>query len=255
VLVSVIIPALNEAENIQQAVTAARRDYTPDEVEIIVVDGGSEDSTLDMVPSDVSLIRSPPGRAVQMNRGAAASRGEILVFCHADSQLPVGWRKAVTQALSHPGVSGGTFQIRLWPARGILHLLNLPRYPANWRIMYGDQAQFMSRHTFEQVGGFPQIPLMEDLEMSRALQRAGQLVRIPLRVVSSSRRFLERGPLRQFWLDVVCVIRYLYLGATAEEVASIYISSRENSLNQIQQEWSSPGQSKHQYRPRTETDG
>jgi rSAM/selenodomain-associated transferase 2 len=198
VLVSVIIPALNEAENIQQAVTAARQDYTPDEVEIIVVDGGSEDSTLDMVPSDVSLIRSPPGRAVQMNRGAAASRGEILVFCHADSQLPVGWRKAVTQALSHPGVSGGTFQIRLWPARGILHLLNLPRYPANWRIMYGDQAQFMSRHTFEQVSGFPQIPLMEDLEMSRALHRAGQLVRIPLRIVSSSRRFLERGPLRQF---------------------------------------------------------
>jgi rSAM/selenodomain-associated transferase 2 len=255
VLVSVIIPALNEAENIQQTVTAAQRDYTPDEVEIIVVDGGSEDGTLEMVPSDVSLIRSPPGRAVQMNRGAAASNGEILVFCHADSQLPVGWRKAVTQALSRPGVSGGTFQIRLWPAQGILHLLNLPRYPANWRIMYGDQAQFMSRHTFEQVGGFPQIPLMEDLEMSRALHQVGRLVRIPLRVASSSRRFLERGPLRQFWLDVVCVIRYLYLGATAEEVASIYISSREDRLNQNQQQWSSPSQSKHQYRPRADTDG
>ncbi|MGD2178912.1 MAG: hypothetical protein PVG71_13945, partial [Anaerolineae bacterium] len=82
-------------------------------------------------------------------------------------------------------------------ARGILHLLNLPRYPADWRLMYGDQAQFMTRRTFRQVGGFPEIPIMEDLEMMRSLHRRGRLVRIPFRVTSSSRRFSERGPLRQ----------------------------------------------------------
>jgi rSAM/selenodomain-associated transferase 2 len=229
VLVSVIMPALNEAEHIQTAIAAARREYTPAQVEIIVVDGGSHDGTPERVPPGVTLVVSPPGRALQMNRGAAASRGEVLIFCHADSQLPAGWREAVLHALGQPGVSGGSFHLRLSPARGVLHLINRLRYPANWRIMLGDQAQFMTHHTFEQVGGFPDMPLLEDLEMSRALHRAGRLVRIPLRVVTSSRRFLERGPLRQFCLDVACVVRYLYLGASAEEIAALYVSSRERA--------------------------
>jgi rSAM/selenodomain-associated transferase 2 len=253
-LISIIIPALNEAENIRQAVAAARRGYSPEEVEIIVVDGGSTDGTLlrlrsgqalrlrsgqalrlrsgqaDMVPRGVALIRSPRGRAVQMNRGAAASHGEILVFCHADSQLPAGWREAITEALARPGVSGGTFQTLLMPARGvILHVRNRIRFPANWKIMFGDQVQFMSRATFEQVGGFPDIPLMEDVEMSRALHRIGRLVRIPLHVTTSSRRFLERGALRQWLLNIWSMIRYLYLGATPEDIVQVYRSSREET--------------------------
>jgi glycosyltransferase involved in cell wall biosynthesis len=166
-------------------------------VEIIVVDGGSTDGTHDLVPREEVLIRAPRGRAAQMNRGAAVARGQVLVFCHADSRLPPGWRQPAVDALSRPDVSGGSFAIRLEPARGILHLLNLPRYPADWRLMYGDQAQFMTRRTFRQVGGFPEIPIMEDLEMMRSLHRRGRLVRIPFRVTSSSRRFSERGPLRQ----------------------------------------------------------
>lgn len=186
------------------------------------MDGGSSDGTPDLVPKDELLMQSPPGRAVQMNRGASVARGRVLVFCHADSRLPAGWRQPVIDALSRPGVSGGSFAVRLLPARGILHLLNLPRYPADWRLMYGDQAQFMMGQTFQRVGGFPEIPIMEDLEMMRSLNRVGRLVRIPLRVTSSSRRFLERGPLRQFWLDVRLVLRYLILGAAPEEVARIY---------------------------------
>jgi len=191
-------------------------------MEIIVVDGGSTDGTPDLVPADEILIRAPRGRAVQMNRGASVANGRALVFCHADSRLPRGWRQPVIDALSRPGVSGGSFAIRLEPARGILHLLNLPRYPADWRLMYGDQAQFMTRQAFQQVGGFPEIPIMEDLEMMRSLRRLGRLVRIPLRVTSSSRRFLERGPMRQLWLDVRLVLRYLVLDATPEEIARIY---------------------------------
>ena len=229
--ISVIIPALNEAQNIQQVIAAARRDYTPAEVETVVVDGGSTDGTPDLVPPDVTLIRSPSGRAVQMNRGAAASHGEILVFCHADSQLPAGWREAVIEALSRPGVSGGTFQTLALPERGIiLRIRNRLRFSANWKIMYGDQAQFMSRATFERIGGFPKIPLMEDVEMARALHREGKLVRIPLRVVTSSRRFLERGPLRQWLLNICSMTRYLYLGATPEDIVRVYRSSREEAL-------------------------
>ena len=231
-LTSVIIPALNEAANIQRAIAAARRDYAPDEVEIVVVDGGSSDGTPDLVPPDVTLIESPRGRAVQMNRGAAASHGEILVFCHADSQLPAGWREAVIEALSQPGVSGGTFQTLILPARGnLMHIRNRMRFPATWWRMYGDQAQFMTRATFERVGGFPEIPLMEDVEMSRALHQEGRLLKIDdPRVVTSSRRFLERGFLRQSLLNLWSVFRYLCLGATPEEIARVYRSSREEAV-------------------------
>ncbi len=230
-LVSVIIPALNEAENIAACIVAARRDYAPAELEIIVVDGGSTDGTPDLVSPDVTLLRSPRGRAVQLNRGAAAAQGDLFVFCHADSLLPAGWREAVIAALSDPAVSGGTFQTLILPAFGALHPRNRVVFSANWRGMMGDQVQFMSRATFERVGGFREIPLMEDVEMSRALHRAGRLVRPPshLRVITSSRRFVERGILRQSLRNVWNVFRYLYLGATAEQIAAVYRSSRESN--------------------------
>lgn len=219
------MPALNEACNIERAIRAARRDYSGEQVEIIVVDGGSTDGTADLVPSQERLLKSLQGRAVQMNLGASAARGQILLFCHADSRLPAGWYRSVIEALEQPGVSGGSFSIRLEPARGVLRLLNALRYPPDWRLMYGDQAQFTTREIFDRVGGFPQIPVMEDLELMHKLHRVGRLVRIPLRVTSSSRRFLERGPLRQFWLDVSLVVRYLYLGATPEQIAQDYYTA------------------------------
>ena len=226
-LVSVIIPALNEAPNIQETIAAARREYSGAQVEIIVVDGGSTDGTPGLVPANETLIRAPRGRAVQLNRGAKAARGEILVFCHADSQLPSGWREAVIEALDKPGVSGGTFQTLILPAKGILRLRNHWHFPADWRFMFGDQGQFMKRATFEQIGGFPEIPLMEDVEMSRALHNTGKLVRLPLRVVTSSRRFLERGPMRHWLGNVIRIIRYVYLGATPEQISHTYRSSRQ----------------------------
>jgi len=229
-LVSVIIPALNEAENIEHTVCAARRDYAADEVEIIVVDGGSTDGTPERVPPDARLICSPRGRAVQMNRGAQASSGEILLFCHADSQLPPGWREAVLRALDRSGTSGGFFQALLLPEKGVLRQLNRLELPADWRIMFGDMAQFMSRSVYDRVGGFPEIPLMEDLEMARQLHDAGQIVRVPLRVITSSRRFLENGPLRQCLFCLWTIIRYVYLGATPEAIARGYRSSREREF-------------------------
>ncbi len=225
--VSVIIPTLDEAREIGRTVAAARRGYLRPEVEVVVADGGSRDGTAELAPDDVAVVHAPRGRAVQMNRGAAAAHGQILVFCHADTRLPAGWREAVVRALGQPGVSGGAFSIRFCPPRGILYVLNWPRYPANWRIMYGDQVQFMRRATFERVGGFPEMPLMEDIAMARALRREGRLVRLPLRVETSSRRFLERGPLRQMLLNAWCVLGYLYLGKSAEEIARRYRSSRE----------------------------
>lgn len=233
-LVSVIIPALNEAENIARCIADARRDYTRDEVEIIVVDGGSTDGTVKLVPDDVTLLASPRGRAVQLNRGAAAADGDILVFCHADSFLPAGWREAVVDALRDPAVSGGTFQTLILPANWMLQIRNHWVFPPKWSLMYGDQVQFMRRETFEAVGGFPEIPLMEDVEMSRALHEAGQLVRIDpdVRVITSARRFAERGYLRQSLLNGWNMFRYLNLGATPEQIARSYRSSREETARE-----------------------
>jgi rSAM/selenodomain-associated transferase 2 len=220
--VSIIIPVLNEEAYIVEALRAARQDYSPQELEIIVVDGGSRDGTLSLIPPDVRVFHSTPNRGTQLNLGAANSRSELLVFCHADSILPAGWREAVISALSQPGVSGGTFQLEIVPARGILKLRNRISYPANWRFMYGDQVQFMTRRTFGQAGGFREIPIMEDLEMSRSLHRLGRLVRIPLRVRTSSRRFSEDSPRQQWLLNIRCVILYLYGRKTAEEIKMIY---------------------------------
>lgn len=221
-LVSVIIPTLNEEAFIQGAIRSARQGYIPGEVEIIVVDGGSRDATLNQIPPDVTVLHAQPHRARQMNIGAQLARGEVLAFCHADSRLPPGWRAAMLAALSQPGVSGGTFQVSILPEWGILKLRNRINYPPDWRFMYGDQVQFMRRQVFEQAGGYRELPILEDLEMSRTLHRLGRLVRIPLRVQASSRRFSTAHPCRQWLLSIQCVVLYLYFGKSAEEIKILY---------------------------------
>jgi hypothetical protein len=144
--------------------------------------------------------------------------------------LPEGWRAAVIAQLSRPDVSGGTFQLSILPASGILKLRNRINYPANWRLMYGDQVQFMRRDSFQKVAGFPELPIMEDLEMSRSLARVGRLVRVPLRVKTSSRNFSKDRPRGQWLLSIRCVILYLYFGVTAEEIKGIYYRGAQKGL-------------------------
>ncbi len=227
--VSVIIPALNEEDHIAGCITAARGAYSQEDVEILVADGGSRDQTLSRIPQDCTVFQTAAGRALQMNTAAQHASGSVLVFCHADSRLPEGWREAIINILSQPGVSGGTFQTRMEPAWGILKWRNHWTMPPDWRFMYGDQCQFMRRSTFKAIGGFPEIPLMEDVEMSRALHAQGRLVRIDLRAVTSSRRLLEKGILRQTVGNFWRMLRYLYFNATPEQIAQTYRSSREQT--------------------------
>ncbi len=190
-----VIPALDEAERIAEAVGSAR---APD-VEVIVVDGGSSDDTAQRArAAGARVIASAPGRARQLEVGARASGGDALLFLHADTCLPEGYAAAVARALAARSVVGGAFRLRFdrrtpalrWIERGArlrAALFGLP---------YGDQALFVRKDTFEAIGGVPQVPILEDLDLVRAMKRRGRLALLPLDAVTSARRHLAQGPWR-----------------------------------------------------------
>jgi rSAM/selenodomain-associated transferase 2 len=198
VRLSVVIPALDEAERIAEAVASAR---APD-VEVIVVDGGSSDDTAERAASaGARVIRAARGRALQLEAGARAAEGDALLFLHADTRLPGGYPRAVERALADASVAGGAFRLRFeersrslaWIERGArlrAALFGLP---------YGDQALFLRRATWKAIGGVPQVPCLEDLDLVRALRRQGRLALLPEEAVTSARRYLAGGPWRT-WL-------------------------------------------------------
>ncbi len=176
-----------------------------DGLEIIVVDGGSDDGTAGIVRSrsEIGLVElGKPGRAVQMNEGAAASSGDVLLFLHADTRLPNRWRELVTESIFGRGKAGGRFRF------DIAHASRIYRWIAggtNFRsrflgITYGDQAIYTTREAFEAVGGFPGIPVFEDARFADRLKKAGGLDWIDEPVLTSARRWERRGPVRTLLL-------------------------------------------------------
>ncbi|GHA96562.1 TIGR04283 family arsenosugar biosynthesis glycosyltransferase [Modicisalibacter luteus] len=206
---SIIIPTLNEAAAIESQLSSLLGLWVCG-CEIIVVDGGSTDETRRLAAPYASLvITSRPGRAAQMNAGARASRSERLLFLHADTRLPRRADKRVLAALVD-GHVWGRFDIRL---EGHSPWLSMVSLGMNLRsrltgIATGDQALFMTRDAFETVGGFPEQPLMEDIELCRRLNRLSPPVCLRERVVSSGRRWEAQGTWRtifQMWR-----LRYRY---------------------------------------------
>lgn len=224
--VSVVMPVLDEERVVADRLAELAR-LRPHEV--LVVDGGSRDRTRAIVAArdGVTLLSAPRGRALQMNAGAARATGDVLLFVHADCSLPEDALLHVDRALADPRVVGGAF--RTWtiadrPTRlgPLLHLADLrSRYT---RLPYGDQAIFVRASVFRAIGGYPPLPLMEDLELSRRLRRAGRLVTVPARVRVSGRRFLDRPVL---YTTLVNVYPTLYrLGVPASLLARFYRAVR-----------------------------
>lgn len=220
---SIVIPVLNEALSLPQVLLQLTplRDRG---AEVIVVDGGSDDDSIAIATRAViRVMSSARGRAGQMNAGASAARGDVLLFLHADTELPHEADWIVERALQDRGRLWGRFDVRIkgrsWVLRVIARLMN-------WRsrltgIATGDQAMFATRAAFEAVGGFPDQPLMEDIELSKRLRALSPPACLRDRVTTSGRRWEARGVWRTIFL--MWRLRWAYWrGVPARVLTSSY---------------------------------
>ncbi|HEU4884156.1 MAG TPA: TIGR04283 family arsenosugar biosynthesis glycosyltransferase [Longimicrobium sp.] len=221
--ISIIIPALNEAVGIADAL----RPLQPLRArghEVMVVDGGSADATMEIArPLADRVLASPPGRARQQNAGAEAATGDVLLFLHADTLLPSDADRLVLDGLMRSGRGWGRFDVRLSGRRAALRMvermMNLRSRATG--IATGDQAIFVRAEWFRRAGGFPQIPLMEDVALSTALRRLGRPLCLRGPVLTSSRRWEDRGVLRTILLMWRLRAEYA-LGADPARLAERY---------------------------------
>ncbi len=191
--ISIIVPTLNE----ERALPATLQNIAKcaPGCEVIVVDGGSTDGTVEIAARfadlPIVLLNAPRGRGNQMNAGAAVARGEALLFVHADTLLPPGTPELIAAAMSRPGTIGGFFRIAFVPRSPLADFYALCyNLRSHLRTFYGDACLFVNRETFERMGGYQAELLMEDIKLIRRLRRAGRLAYIRRGTVrTSSRRF------------------------------------------------------------------
>jgi rSAM/selenodomain-associated transferase 2 len=193
---SVIIPTLNEADTITATIRAVRGQQPH---EIIVVDGGSTDDTVACTAEADRVVASPRGRSAQMNAGAAAARGDQLLFLHADCNPGEGALSAAVECLRRPAVVAGCFRMRVDASDRVYRVID---FCATARVrltglIYGDQGLFVRRDVFEQVGGFPPVRLLEDVLLSMALRRRGRIGVADAAIAVSPRRWQRQGVVRQ----------------------------------------------------------
>jgi rSAM/selenodomain-associated transferase 2 len=220
---SIIIPVLDEAAGIAEAL-AALAPLRARGAEIIVVDGGSRDRTVEQARPLVDLVLAAPrGRGSQMNAGAAAAHGDVLLFLHADTRLPIDADRLAVDALARTQRPWGRFDVTI---AGRSPLLRIVAAMMNWRsrvtgIATGDQAMFVRRDAFQAAGGFPEIPLMEDVALSKRLKRASRPLCLAERAVTSGRRWEKNGVVATIMLMWRLRMAY-FLGTDPRELAKLY---------------------------------
>ncbi|MEM6798534.1 MAG: TIGR04283 family arsenosugar biosynthesis glycosyltransferase [Planctomycetota bacterium] len=237
---SVVVPALNEATNIRAAVDHAWR---LEPVEVIVADGGSDDGTPDLAcQAGALVVTSAPGRGTQLNAGVQAATGEVFLFQHADTWLEPGAAAQLQAALQDPGVQWGAFRQAIG-ANGFrfraLEWGNALRARV-FHLPYGDQAVFARRCAFEHVGGFPDQPLMEDVDLAKRLRRIGRPVLLAGPVNISARRWNENGVVRQT-LKNWAILAAWGLGVSPEVLVRWYRPSSPTSASAVTSQPLGPG--------------
>jgi rSAM/selenodomain-associated transferase 2 len=222
-MLSIIIPVLDEAAGIADTL-AALAPFRARGAEVIVVDGGSQDGTVDLArPHADCVLGGPRGRASQMNAGAANARGDVLLFLHADTRLPTDADRLIPDGLAQSGKAWGRFDVAI---EGKSPLLPLVAWSMNLRsratgIATGDQAMFVTRVAFGCVGGFPEIALMEDIVMSARLKRVSRPLCLRERIATSGRHWEKRGVARTILLMWRLRLAYFF-GAKPEALAQRY---------------------------------
>ncbi|MGH9846990.1 MAG: TIGR04283 family arsenosugar biosynthesis glycosyltransferase [Blastocatellia bacterium] len=219
-LISIIIPTFNEAATIRDL--AASLAGLRGQFEVVVADGGSGDETVATANQcGIRVIQSNRGRGRQMNAGARAATGGVLLFLHADTRLPADALERVEALFADPAVCGGNFSLifdgRAWESRALTVIYPFLRLGG---MCYGDSAIFVRRDVFERLGGYRDYPIFEDCDFYRRLRRAGRFVRLPQCATTSSRRFEGRF-IRTFALWSLMQILY-WLGVHPDRLDQLY---------------------------------
>ena len=220
-MISVIIPTLNEADIIGSSLTNLLNHR--DDFEVIVADGGSSDATLEIVSGfpQVKHVISTKGRGRQMNEGAKVARGDIFLFLHADTWLPPRALITVRKVMVDSRVVGGCFCIDFDRHTPLLRFISKCSRINHIFSTYGDQGLFLRSNTFREIGGFNDIEIMEDVEIQKRLRRMGKFVKICEPAVTSARRFVSRGILRQQILNIALVLLY-HMGVSPSILRRFY---------------------------------
>jgi len=226
VRLSIVMPVLNEAAGIEAALRALSSLRTRG-TEVIVVDGGSRDGTPALAaPLADRVLTAPQGRAAQMNAGAAVATGDVLLFLHADTQLPTDADRLVIEGLQRSGRVWGRFDLQFDRGRRLRLVALMMNLRSRFTgIATGDQAMFVTHASFEAAGGFPAIALMEDVALSARLRRIGRPLCCAERVTTSGRRWRQRGTVRTILLMWSLRLRYI-MGADPARLLRAYDAKR-----------------------------
>ena len=224
-MLSIIIPTLNEEGTLKETLAPIAPCL---DCEIIVVDGGSKDGTIGIAHKYASVVLdSSPGRGIQQHTGACQAQGDLLLFLHADTLLPRGFKIMIERTLSEPKTVFGAFHLEHHPSTALLNLVGLM---GNFRSLilkmpYGDQGLFMRRSDYFRVGGFKNLPIMEDVDLVRRLNKIGKFKLVKAKVRTSARRYDRNGIVYTTVRNWSLIIRYL-LGQSPERLHRLYSDAR-----------------------------